>query len=91
MSPRIRGLASGTALLLAAACGRPEEARTAGGVYAMTPVDHAVAAAPAIQANPGSTDSILAAHGLTRARFDALMYEVAVDSALARAYTEAIR
>jgi hypothetical protein len=30
------------------------------------------------------------AHGFTGAAFDAFMYEVAGDSALARAYTEAI-
>jgi hypothetical protein len=93
MNARMRRLAFGTALLLAAACSRPggEAAGAAGGASAMTAVDHAVAAARAIQASPAATDSILAAHGLTRARFDSLMYEVAADSALARAYTEAIK
>jgi len=90
MNARIRWLAFGTALILAAACSRPG-GEAAGGASAMTAVDHAVAAAHAIQANPAATDSILAAHGLTRARFDSLMYEVAADSALARAYTEAIK
>lgn len=47
--------------------------------------------ARAIQANPAATDSILAAHRLTGAGFDSLMYDVAADSALARAYTEAMR
>ena len=85
MNARIRRLAFGAALILATACGRER------GGSAMTPFDHAVAAAKAIQANVARTDSILTAHGLTRAGFDARMYEIAGDSAMARAYTEAIR
>jgi hypothetical protein len=54
-------------------------------------VDQAVALAQAIRAMPGAADSILAAHGLTRPGFDSLMYAIAADSAMARAYTEAIR
>jgi len=88
MNARIRWLAFGTALILAAACSRPG-GEAAGGASAMTAVDHAVAAAHAIQANPAATDSILAAHGLTRAGFNDLMYQVAADSALALAYTNA--
>lgn len=85
MNARIRRLAIGATLSVAAACGR-EQAESA-----MTSFDHAVAAANAIQAMPERTDSILAAHGLTRAGFDALMYEIAADSSKARAYTQAIR
>jgi hypothetical protein len=93
MNARTRWLALGAALILAAACSRPEgnasgEPR---GASTTTAVDRAVAVARAIQANPAAADSILAAHGLTRAGFDSLMYDVAADSALARAYTEAIR
>ena len=93
MNARIRRVAFSTALILAAACSRPrgDAAGATGGASDMTAVDHAVAAAHAIQANPAATDSILAAHGLTRAGLDSLMYDVAADSALARAYTEAIR
>ncbi len=93
MNPRIRFVALATGLTLAAACSRPggESAGAGGGASAMAAVDHAVAAANAIRANPAAADSILAAHGLTRARFDSLMYEVAADPALARAYTQAIR
>ncbi len=93
MNARIRALACGTALILAAACSRPgEEAASApSGVPALSAVDRAVATAQAIQAKPAAADSILAAHGLTRAGFDSLMYEVAADPALAQAYTEAMR
>jgi hypothetical protein len=89
MNAPLRRLALGTALILAAACGR-SDGRTAG-ASAMTPVDRAVAVAQAIQARPTAADSILAAHGLTRDGFDALLYDIAADSAWARTYTEAIR
>ena len=85
MNARLGRLAFGAALILATACGRERPASP------MTPFDHAVAAAKAIQTDPARTDSILAAHGFTRAAFDALMYEIAADSAVARAYAEAIR
>jgi hypothetical protein len=93
MNARIHGLARGAALILTAACGRPggASARAAGDASTTTPLDRAVAVARAIQATPAAADSILAAHGLTRAGFDSLMYDIAADSSLARAYTEAIR
>jgi membrane-bound lytic murein transglycosylase B len=93
MSARIRRSAFGTALVLAAACSSPrgEAASAASEASATTAVDRAVAVAQAIEANPTAADSILAAHGLTRAGFDSLLYDIAADSALARAYTEAIR
>lgn len=90
MSARIQRLAIGTALILvAAACGRSDDANQT--ASASTDLDRAVAVARALQTNPAASDSILAANGLTQAGFDALMYEIAADSALARAYTEAIR
>jgi hypothetical protein len=84
MNGRLQALAVGAALILATACGR-ERGGAAGTTY-----DRAVAAGQAMQADPTRTDSILMAHGFTGAAFDAFMYEVAGDSALARAYTEAI-
>jgi hypothetical protein len=96
MNARIRWLAFGTVLILAAACSRPggERASEAGAASTMRATDHtvddAVAVAQAIEANAAAADSILAAHGLTHAGFDSLMYRIAADSALARAYTEAI-
>jgi membrane-bound lytic murein transglycosylase B len=90
MSARIRRSAFGTALVLAAACSSPR-GEAASEASATTAVDRAVAVAQAIEANPTAADSILAAHGLTRAGFDSLLYDIAADSALARAYTEAIR
>lgn len=83
-------LALGPALLLAAACGRADE-RAVGEGASLTGVDRAVAVARAIQVAPAAADSILAAHGLTRAGFDALMYDIAADSALAQTYADAIR
>jgi hypothetical protein len=53
-------------------------------------VDLAVVTAQAMQAKPTATDSILGAHGLTRAGFDSLMYDVAADPALARTYADAM-
>jgi hypothetical protein len=77
-------------LILGAACGRaPDQAARRAPVE--TAADRAVIVARAIRANPAAADSILAAHGLTRAGLDSLMYEIAADSALARAYTEATR
>ena len=90
MNARIRGLAFGSVLVLAAAC-RPAQEKAAGETAATTTVDRAVAVAHAIRANPAAADSILVSHGLTRAGLDSLMYDVAADSALARAYTEATK
>lgn len=96
MNPRLRAVALGLMTIVALGCGRPGPeaaggAGDAGGASAPTVVDRAAAVARAIQADAAAADSILAAHGLTRAGFDSLMYEIAADSALARAYTEAIR
>src|SRR5512134_2304194 len=51
----------------------------------------AVTVARAIEANPAAVDSILSAHGLTRAGLDSLMYAIAADSAKAAAYSAALR
>lgn len=92
MSARIQRLAIGTALILVAACGRSGGEDDANQrASASTSLDRAVEVARALQTHPSASDSILAAHGLTQAGFNALMYEIAADSALARAYTEAIR
>lgn len=59
---------------------------------AMDPaVEHAVAVYRGIEAAPAAADSVLTAHGLTPAGLDSLMYEIASDSALTAAYTDAIR
>ena len=93
MNGRVRWWALGAAMLLAGGCGpRGEEAAEAeGNSSVMAEVDRAVATAQAIQAKPAAADSILAAHGLTRAGFDSLMYAVAADPALALAYAEGMR
>ena len=107
MNAHIRGLAMLAALTLAAACGRPEAPAAeapealaaeapealnpATGVVSLADLDRSVTVAKAIRATPDAADSILAAHGLTRPGLDSLMYAIAADSALARAYTESIR
>ncbi|MEJ2215200.1 MAG: hypothetical protein P8099_01170 [Gemmatimonadota bacterium] len=49
------------------------------------------AAAAAIEAKPTAADSILQARGLTRATFNARLYEVAADPELTAAYREVVR
>jgi hypothetical protein len=90
MNAPVKRLALGALLILAATCSR-SDGRAAGGNLGMATVDRAVVVARAIQATPTAADSIFAAHGLTRDEFDSLMYDIAADSALARAYTQAIR
>jgi len=82
-----------------AACGRsgggskaPEQQTSATPAAEQTPpadVQLAVAVAQAIAAAPAKVDSILSAHGLTRAGLDSLMYTIAADSTKAAAYTAA--
>ena len=105
MNARMRRSAVLAALTLAAACGRPEapaaeaappveaaqamETERAG--VSLADLDRSVTTARAMREMPGAADSILAANGFTRPGFDSLMYAIAADSALARAYTESIR
>lgn len=99
MKAHVRGWALLAAVTLAAACGRqeapPAEAPgarvTESEGVSLANLDRSVTVARAIRAMPDAADSILAANGLTRPGFDSLMYAVAADSALARAYTESIR
>ena len=91
------------ALVLAAACAKAEHSETAAADSAalanaspMPPaadptVDRAVAVYRGIEAHPAAAESVLTAHGLTRAGIDSLMYEIASDSARAAAYAAAIR
>ncbi len=107
MNARIRRSALVATLTLTAACDRPQapaaeveaapavEAAQAmdterGGV-SLADLDRSVTTARAMRGMPGAADSILAANGFTRPGFDSLMYAIAADSALARAYTESIR
>lgn len=94
MSGPIRALRCGLAVILvtAGACGHPDETGGAASEgSATTSTNRAVAVARAIQATPARADSILAAHGLSRADFDALLYEIAADPSRARAYAETIK
>ncbi len=55
------------------------------------PVVTALAVARGIDQAPGKVDSILAAHGLSAAGFDSLMYRIAGDSAMRAAFAEGRR
>jgi hypothetical protein len=83
------------AVLLVAGCGTEQpqaETDTTPAAEALPPeVARAVAVARGIEANPAAADSILAAHGLTVAGLDSLMYVIAADSALSAAYANALR
>ena len=52
-------------------------------------VQKAVTIANAIKKDPTRVDAILAENGTTRADFEALLYEIAADPALAYSYSEA--
>lgn len=88
------------AILTLGACARDQAGTTADTVaQAAVPavpavpaeVQHAVAVERGVQAAPNKADSVLAAHGLTTAGFDSLMYRIAADSALRAAFAAARR
>ena len=54
-------------------------------------VTQAAEVARAIALKPVAADSILAAHNMTRAGFDSLMYEIAMDPVLTEAFEAARR
>lgn len=87
------GLAIGiltAAALGAPGCGDAPEADTEATVEAVPAwVDTVAMLADAIEARPGTIDSVLSAHGMTRTRLDSLLYEIAGDPALTAAYQEA--
>ena len=93
-------LALGCAASLVAACGgggsgdRPAEQQQASIPAAeqaaqSADVQLAIAVARGIDAAPAKADSVLSAHGLTRAGLDSLMYAIAADSAKTAAYSAA--
>ena len=49
-------------------------------------VTTAARVADAIGQHPEAADSVLAAHDMTRARFDSLMFEIAIDPDLTKAF-----
>ena len=85
------------ALLGVLACGRGDEAPDTSAAMstdtAATPAEArartAAALANAIAAQPAAADSILSAGGYTRDSYQALMYEIAADSASSAAYAAA--
>ena len=95
MTARMLMLAYAASLI--AACGGGSKAPEQQGAappaaeQTMPPADVqlAVAVAQAISAAPTKVDSILAAHGLTQAGLDSLMYTIAADSAKTAAYAAA--
>jgi hypothetical protein len=84
------------ALLATAACsGAKEEAPAVAETAtvdapALPPdVNQAIMISKAIAANPAASDSIFAVNNLTAAGFDALLYNIAADSAKSRLYNAA--
>lgn len=70
----------------------PAESASASPAASLPPdVALAVEIARAVQANPSAADSVLAAHRLSRAGLDSLVYAIAADSAKAAAYSAALR
>lgn len=51
-------------------------------------VDQMAAVANAIEQRPASADSILQANGMTRAKFDSLLYVIAADGELSARFEE---
>jgi hypothetical protein len=95
MTRRLMGCAAVAGLLLVG-CGTEQQSETetmpAAEAEALHPtVARAVAVARGIAANPGAVDSVLAAHGLTAVGLDSLMYTIAEDAALSKAYADAMR
>ncbi|MEJ2679163.1 MAG: hypothetical protein P8174_08830 [Gemmatimonadota bacterium] len=90
----MRHLLPMVALLAAfAACGQNESAKTssapAEAPAAPAWVTDLAATANAVEAQPAAADSILQARGMTRAKFDSLIYAVAADSTLSAEYQKA--
>lgn len=87
--PYFRGL-SLAALLVTLACQKGDKTSETVVTGAGEDVDHAVAVTLGIRANQAAAESVLTAHNLTAGEFDSLMYVIALDSAKAAAYREAI-
>ncbi|MBN1336076.1 MAG: hypothetical protein JXB39_08960 [Deltaproteobacteria bacterium] len=54
-------------------------------------VSEVAAIATAVKADPAHADKILADHGLDRARFEALLFEIAADPDKAKTYAAALK
>ena len=78
------------ALLVTAACQRTDKPAEAASTGAGGDVDRAVAVTLGVKAHPEAAESVLTAHSLTVASFDSLMWVIAMDSAKAVAYKQAI-
>jgi hypothetical protein len=75
------------ALLLVAGCGGSRFGETEA---PDAKVVQAAATAKEIQADPGRAALILKKHNLTQVQFESLLYEIAVDPELSRAYRVAL-
>lgn len=83
-------LGVGLVTLAAIACGEaPETEADPMSEAAPGWVDSVAMVANAIEARPAAADSILAAHEMSRARLDSLLYQIAGDPALTDAYQAA--
>ena len=77
--------------LLLVACGSGSQKAPSPGATTTPPkAAQAAAIAKDIRANPDDADAILAKHGMTRQQFEDLMYEIAADEDLTKAYEQAL-
>lgn len=80
------------ALLFACGGGADKGAAPSGGAAPAAPskATKAAALAKEIGARPDDADAILEKNGMTRAQFEELMYEIAADEELSKAYEQAL-
>ena len=78
--------------LLLVACGGGSGKAPSPGATTTTPSKAAQAAAVAkeLKANPDDADAILKRHGMTQQQFEDLMFEIAEDEELTKAYEQAL-
>jgi len=89
----MRGAAILLSFLLCACGGSAGKgtAPTGGSTQAVPPkAAKAAALSKEIRANPDDADAILERSGMTRAQFEELMYEIAADEELSKAYQDAL-
>ena len=77
--------------VLLAACGSGAKTPSPGATSTVPPkAAKAAAVAKELKANPDDADAILGRHGMTQQQFEDLMFEIAADEELTKAYEQAL-
>ena len=77
--------------VLLAACGSGTKTTSSGGTSTVPPkVAKAAAVTKELKANPDDADEILGRHGMTQQQLEDLMFEIAADEELTKAYEQAL-